>query len=85
MTVGDPLLFLLNGEAGKELRAPVRARWYVDDAAENVSNLEAQQTKGHVGEALALFGEVGHVGVQIGVVDVEGLVGVMYLAGAISN
>jgi hypothetical protein len=73
VAVCDPLLLLLNCEAGEELGTSVWSRWNVYDATEDVGDLEAQQAEGHVCETFAFFGEVGHVGMQVKVIDVEGL------------
>jgi hypothetical protein len=73
MTLSDPLLFLLYRESREEVCTSVGSWGDVEDASEDVGNLESQETEGHVCEALALLGEFGHAWVQIGIVDVQRL------------
>jgi hypothetical protein len=73
MALCDPFLFLLDGEAREKLGTLGRPGRYVENASKDVGNLESQQTEGHICEALALFGELGHAWEQVGVVDVKGL------------
>lgn len=74
MTFGDPLLLVGDGEACEELGAPIGSWWNVEDAAEDVGNLESKKTESHVGETLTFFWHLGHVWSKVGVVHVQRLV-----------
>lgn len=73
MAICNPLLLLRNRKPSEELGASVRSWGNVEYAAEDVGDLESQQTEGHIREAGALFGEFCHVRSQVRVVNVEWL------------
>ena len=63
MSIANPFLLLLNCQTREIFGASIRARGDVYDTAENVGDFEAKEAEGHVGETLAVFGKLGHVGV----------------------
>lgn len=73
MIIGDPLLLLLDGEIGEELRAFVWTWRYVGDAPHELGDLEAKQAEGYVGKALPLLRKLGHIRAEVAVIDIERL------------
>ena len=73
VAITDPLFFLGHGEIGEEVVAPPGAGRDVENAPEDVRHFESDEAESHVGEALALFGELGHGRANVGIVDVQRL------------
>ena len=72
----DPLFFVFDGEFGVLVPPFAGVRRAVGYAAEGVGDFEADETEGHVGDALFVGGGVGHAGVEVDIVDVERVLGV---------
>jgi hypothetical protein len=73
VALSDPLLLVCYRQSSEELIASVWTWGNVEDASEYVRDFKSQQRKRHICEAIALFGKVGHVWTQVGVVDIERL------------
>ena len=61
MALRDPPLLFGDCQVGEQLRAPDWSWWNIQYAAEDVGDLEANETEGHVCKACAFFRDSSHI------------------------